>query len=491
MVNSISNGYGAGAINILNTSLNGSKPGEFKPKTNAVTNIQTTLSKSDFQATQRVIYNSALKRLEGIRQGVVQPNPDREWEVVGAFLAATGQPFKLKIDQSGQLNVEAQAESKLSEFSQVQQLGILNAIQSFDKVVEQIDLQETKDKLLGQYGYANQRLELLEAHLPKANQWEHDFELYTALGQPVQIGLNGKGDIVAINQLEHDFSDYKDADDRLKLITARNELKEILLGNSSLNSDYKYFNSLNYKTGDRDYRLKLKDDGEVVAVNQLEHDFAEYTDENDRLKLIAARDKLKKVLSGDELPTEKWEHLALGYKSNDDDYLLKLDSNGKVEIVNQSQHDFAEYTNEDDRLKLIAARDKLSDALNNKKSATKPWQYLALGYKAAGDDYLLALNDKGEIAVRRNLHRDTPTSDKSLNHIIPDFLTKTEKLETTADWQKQAAELYRAKKPFYFDYDQTGRNIIAQQIDLTHAMGLHKPVDRSDLIIQAQLSILV
>lgn len=356
MVNSISNGYGAGAISVLNTSLNGAKPGEFKPKTNAVTNIQTTLGNSDFQATQQVIFSSALNRLEGIRQGIVQPNPDREWEVVGAYLAATGQPFKLQIDQSGQLNVQAQAESSLSEYSEAQQLGILNAIQSFDKIAQQVDLQETKEGFLGKFSEAQTKLVLLEQHFPAEAQWEKDFKLYKEMGVPVQIGLNSTGEIVALNQLEHDFSDIENVDDRLKLIQARNDLQNILDGN---------------------------------------------------------------------------------------------------------------------------------------KSATEGWHYTVLGNKSDNSDYLLGLDSDGNIEIRNNLHRSTPSSNRTLAHIIPSFLKEETPLGATAQWQEDAAALYRAKKPFYFDFDQSGTNIVAQQIDLTHAMGLHKPVDRSDLIIQAQLSILV
>ena len=354
MVTSVNGG--AGAVSLLNFALSQPKPGEFKPKTSAVTNIQTTLGQSDFQANQRLIYSSALNRLEGIRQGIVEPNPNNEWEVVGAYLSQTGQPFKLQIGSDGRLNVEAQAESSLNGYSQAQKMGIMSAIQQFDEIAQQVDFESTKKSMLSKFDYAYVKLVGMENYFPPEEQWEKDFQLYKNMGQPVQISLNADGELIALNQLQHDFSDVEDDDDRAKLLRARDDLNNILAG---------------------------------------------------------------------------------------------------------------------------------------RKTASESWHYLALGNKTDGDDYLITLNDAGEIEIRNNMHRSKPTADKNLDHIVPKFLKEDSEIKYTSDWQEQAANLYRQQKPFYFDFDNSGTKLVAREIDLIHAMGLHKPVDRSDLIIQAQVSMLI
>ncbi|WP_420549256.1 hypothetical protein [Curvivirga sp.] len=346
---------GAAAASMLNVALSNTKPGEFKPKTSAVTNIQTTLSQSDVNANNRLIMNSAINRLNGIAQGIVEPNQDREWEVVGAYLQATGQPYQIKIAANGALSVEAQADGILSDFNEAQKLGIANAIQQFDSVANQVDQESARNGYLNSYNNAAARLIMMRQHAPAEDPWEIDFQRYAELGIPVQVGLNGEGEIVAINQLEHDFSEVEDIDDRLKLLAARDELKFIL---------------------------------------------------------------------------------------------------------------------------------------ENPGSATKSWHHLALGNRTDDDDFLLVLDDDGEIAIRNNLHRDTPASQLSLNHITPQFLKDDFEVETTSQWQVDAADLYRQGKGFYFDFDHTGTNIVTREQNLTYALNLHKPVDRTQDIIKAQLSIL-
>ncbi|MTI11094.1 hypothetical protein [Curvivirga aplysinae] len=346
---------GAAAASMLNVALSKTKPGEFKPKTSAVTNIQTTLSQNDVNANNRLIMNSAINRLNGIAQGIVEPNQDREWEVVGAYLQATGQPYQIKIATNGALSVEAQADGKLDDFNQAQKLGIANAIQKFDSIAIQVDQETARNGYLNSYNTAAARLIMMQQFAPAQDPWEIDFQRYAELGRPVQVGLNGQGEIVAINQLEHDFSEVENVDDRLKLIAARNELSNILDGTSA---------------------------------------------------------------------------------------------------------------------------------------ATEAWHYLALGNKQDGDDYLIVLDDDGNVTVRNNLHRDTPSSQLSLNHITPQFLKDDFKVETSAQWQEDAANLYRQGKGFYFDFDNTGTNIVTRELNLTYAMNLHKPVDRTQDIINAQLSIL-
>ena len=356
MVNSISGfvNKASGVSLLLNNAARPTKPGQFKPKSTGVINIQTTLDAAKQDATKQLIIRGSLKRLEGIRQGLIEPR--EEWETTAGFLMLTGQPFRLLVDDSGKVTTEAQSEGKLEGYNDVQKAAIRKAIEDFKPIGEKVDLVRKKEDLRAKIAGAVIKLVQLEQHFPAIEQWEKDFQLYAKIGVPVKVALDADGDLIALNQLEHDFSDVE---------------------------------------------------------------------------------------------------------------------------------------NVDDRLKLLAARDKLKNILNGTSTATETWEFQALGAHSSGDDYFLTLDSSGNIDVGKNINIDSKTAKYTADPLLPDFLKPSadDEIKTTAKWQDEAIALYKENLPFHLDFDTTGA-MVARENNFLTVMGLLKPQDRSDLILQAQLNLL-
>ncbi|RED49769.1 hypothetical protein [Aestuariispira insulae] len=356
MVNSISGFVGIqhSVSTLLDNITNPKKPGEFTPKATGVINIQTTLDNAKQDATKQLIIRGALNRLEGIRQGLIDPSED--WETTAGYLMLTGQPFRLLVDEVGNITTEAQIEGDLDGYNDVQKAAIRQAAEDFKSMGEAVDLQNTREGFRSKLVGAVIKLVQLEQHFPAIEQWEKDFQLYEDIGVPVKVALNA--------------------------------------------------------------------DGELIALNQLDHDFSEYENEEDQLKLLAARDRLERIIDGTATASQLWEFTALGYHSDRDNYFLGLD-------------------------------------------------------------------DNGDVAVFSNVRIDPDTSQYTADHLIPDFLkvSNDAEIKTTAQWQDDAISLYQDNRPFMFDFDYTGQ-LVTRSIDFNSVMGLHKPIDRSDLILQAQLNLL-
>lgn len=355
---SVLNPYGsasAGVSTLLNTAQGLNKPGEFKPKSTATLNIQSTLDNVKADANQRLIYSSALNRLEGIRLGIIEPS--QEWETVAGYLMMTGQPFKLTTGEDGGLKALSQNDGELDGYNDAQKKQIQAAIDAFKQYTDGADLVDQKEELRNKLDYASFRIYELRQFAPAEAQWERDLQLYQGLGQPAKVALNDEGELTVVNQLEHDFSDVENENERLKLVAARNELQNILDGTSS---------------------------------------------------------------------------------------------------------------------------------------ATESWQYTALGAIDEGEDYFLDLDSSGNVEVKSNAARSLSSGYPSGRNITPDFLQASDDdiPDRTEQWQDEALALYRAQKPFYFDFDASGQNIKVREVNLNNTLELHKVQSADDKILQARLSIL-
>lgn len=239
------------------------KPGTLQQsKGNAAINIRQTLDQLGADANRQQIFSSALRRLQGVVQGVI--NPEQEWETVGGFLQSTGQPFTLDIDEKGQIQVIAQKESGLEGKTERQQAAILNAIGEMEELVKQSDFEDTKQDLRAELAFGILRIEEMKNFSPAEEFWEKRFQSLSEAGQPVKLVLDGDGNKVALDQLNHDFSDVTDTADRLTLLRARDELRSILRGDTPATKTWHYTALGNAQGGD-DYFLDLDSLGNVTV----------------------------------------------------------------------------------------------------------------------------------------------------------------------------------------------------------------------------------
>ncbi|MEQ8603450.1 MAG: hypothetical protein RIB45_09025 [Marivibrio sp.] len=237
------------------------KPGEFKIRNDAAVNIRGTIDQLGAQAARQQMIGSAVNRLNGVAQGIIDPSND--WERVGGFLQITGQPFTLSIGDKGEIQVQAQAESDLADFNPRQQKMIRDAIERMNELVQQVDFEDKKTELRGELAFAMLRVEEMKRFSPAEEFWERQFQSLEAAGRPVKIALDADGAVTALDQLTHDFSEIEDLDDRRTLLNARNELQDILSGQRAATKGW-HFTALGNKSSGEDYFLDLDENGAVT-----------------------------------------------------------------------------------------------------------------------------------------------------------------------------------------------------------------------------------
>lgn len=238
------------------------KPGEFKIRNDGAVNIRATIDQLGAQAARQQMIASAVNRLRGVAEGIIDPSSD--WERVGGFLQITGQPFTLSIGDKGEIQVQAQAESDLAEYTPRQQKMMRAAIDRMNELVQQVDFEDKKTELRGELAFAMLRVEEMKRFSPAEAFWEKQFQTLQAAGRPVKIALDAEGQVKALDQLNHDFSEIEDLDDRRKLLNARNELQDILSGAKPASKGW-HFTALGNKLSGEDYFLALDESGQVTV----------------------------------------------------------------------------------------------------------------------------------------------------------------------------------------------------------------------------------
>lgn len=322
MINPI-NPYGSasGVTTLLSRALSKSKPGEFKPKQTATINIQATLDNAKLNASRQQIFRSALNRLEGIRQGLIEPSA--EWETTAGYLQLTGQPFKLYINEQGQLETIAQRETPLPDHNTAQQEKIARSLESLDELTKVVDLKDKKAELGGKLAYGVVRILEMEAHSPAEETWEKSFQLYKERGEPVKLALDANGELTVVNQLDHDFSDVENVDDRLKLLAARDKLDRIFKGVSSATETWEYA-AIGYHADKDDFFLDLNDDGDVVVRSNALRDPT--TGQVSTKNVLP--DFLKITDEDDPTTSAQWQEDALALYGQKKGFYLDFDSTG-------------------------------------------------------------------------------------------------------------------------------------------------------------------
>jgi hypothetical protein len=176
-------------------------------------------------------------------------------------------------------------------------------------------------------------------------------------------------------------------------------------------------------------------------------------------------------------PQEQWERDFQTIRSTGRPVMVGLGPEGDVRAINQLQSGFDYVEDPSKRAILQQAGRELENILNGSASATKGWQYQALGNKVSGDDYFLDVDQNNEIVVRRNQQKRGGSSVLPLfqqtgerdYHIIPEFL-KPSREDTRifkADWERQAAELFQAKRPFHLEL--VGDRVVVRETNFSSA----------------------
>lgn len=257
-----------------------------------------------------------------------------------------------------------------------------------------------------------------------ANEFEQTGGFLTLTGQPFKVFFDDQGQIFAEAQRESSLSEYSTRQQEL-IKTALPQLEELIASQDLANTKSDLLAEISFGA------LRVAEMNELFSP-----------------------------------PSDVWEFEYQALRDSGNPVKVGLDANGKLTAIDVLKHDFSEVENELDRLKLIAARNELSDILAGNKAATEPWQFLALGNKAEGDDYFIDLDESGNIVTLRN-KADT---------ITPEFLTEDATVTTTEKWQEDALAFYAEGKGFYFDFDSSGQNLIVKEVNFGNVSGILDPL---------------
>ncbi|MEQ8441528.1 MAG: hypothetical protein RIM33_03020 [Alphaproteobacteria bacterium] len=197
---------------------------------------------------------------------------------------------------------------------------------------------------------------------------------------------------------------------------------------------------------------------------------------------------------------EQWERDFQLTKSTGRPVLVGLDANGGLRAINQLDSNFDYVEDPEKRLVLQQAGRELQNILNGTGTATKSWQFEALGFKASGDDYFLDVNDENEVVVLHNTERRPASGARPLYqqnrnqdyHIIPSFLKPAPEDDRIfrEKWEQEASALIQAKKPFHLDL--VGDRIVVRETNFASVrrLDLLDTTSSTTRVAQATVNIL-
>ena len=232
--------------------------------------IRLTIAEAEQKARNTQIASSMVKRFRGIAEGLIEPDPDRQFEQVGGFLTITGQPFIMSVNAQGQVDVQAQKEIVRSPlYSQAQIVGLQNATARLEELIDQENLNNTKANLAATLALAAEQTEKLINFYPASEVWEFGFNAQRHMGIPTKLSLDSAGNVITLNQFEHDFAEVENNLDRQKLLQAARDLNNIYSGAKSATETWQY-EAIGKKATNEDFFLDLDSQGNIITVNNRE-----------------------------------------------------------------------------------------------------------------------------------------------------------------------------------------------------------------------------
>lgn len=183
----------------------------FSTLTNAPTTAQfdSILKNQEVQLTKNRIFNGAAERLQYIQSGELSPSAD--WEKLGGYFAATGQPFVVTLSDSGAVEVTRQSDSDLSKFSAAQQKSLAKAFSELSDLSAKVQANAKNDTMLKNLEGASVVIEgIREGQLTAESAWEMEASRLALVGSPFKIVLDGNGELSVLDQTSSDLPGVAD-----------------------------------------------------------------------------------------------------------------------------------------------------------------------------------------------------------------------------------------------------------------------------------------
>ncbi len=169
------------------------------------------------------ILGSAVIRIDAIREGRVTANAP--WEESAAGFQAGGQPFTISLGDKGAIEVTAQAEESLKEYSLAEQTRLKGAFSRIDELLDTESLLQTRKQLRSTLNVAISRAKSIAGGIAGKIQFDFDVARQVAAGSPFRVDLDFNGEPIVNDQsLFHENSEGYDG---YRIREAANQLKEL------------------------------------------------------------------------------------------------------------------------------------------------------------------------------------------------------------------------------------------------------------------------
>jgi hypothetical protein len=170
--------------------------------------LDNIINQGAIERSKNNVLTIASNRLNAFSTG--QLTPKDEWEVSGAYLAKTGQPFFVSIGSKGLPEITRMRDSDLSKYNLTQQNKLTTALDQLDQLVIKQNANQTNQGMRMQLENAAKQLSRQQNGLDQATD---DFfikakNLTTNL-VPFKLGLDSSGKLVLGDQTKATFMDER------------------------------------------------------------------------------------------------------------------------------------------------------------------------------------------------------------------------------------------------------------------------------------------
>lgn len=307
-INNLPNGYGVAAM-IAKGMSSGYGGVSQQSAGSAEQAIKAIIQQGDYTNQKNSYLSNVAKNLSAVISGQIKPETD--WQKVGVYLAQTGNPLSITLDEKGQLQVTSQASSDLAKFSDAQKNRLYDAIDSLTSLVEKQQANQKSQALVTKLQDAADTIQYIQSGgLVDASQpWQLQVKPLLKNLVPFKVSLDANGNEIINDQTKSLFLDLP-AD-------KRDAMKQVI-------SDWS--NAVATGLYTKPWMIEAKSDMDLGHSVYFELDAANNPVVKENIKDNVVPDFMKE----DPFPNltrnlQDWQKAALEFAANQKPYFLDID----------------------------------------------------------------------------------------------------------------------------------------------------------------------
>ena len=208
--------------------------GVSNPYASAGDTIKQITQNQAIQKQKNNIYKTIADRINAVATGQITPKAD--WEKLGGYYAANGQPFVITLDSKGQPSITPQNQMDGSRFSNTRRTTIAQALDKLATLAPEVKANTDYDNLKNQWTSISVDLvDIKNNQLVPTKDWQQQAATIMSLNHPISFSLTSDGKVSVEDQTTSTFQD-KDPAIRNTLIKASRMVADAVSADMSYNS---------------------------------------------------------------------------------------------------------------------------------------------------------------------------------------------------------------------------------------------------------------